>query len=267
MYQDRVTAFIDILGFGSLVEKSTNNTDLQKSIKAALESVSPKTIAEKDFVRINESVIPPEKLDEVKALAALFTQAVRGQHEVAVSYFSDCITISALVEDVLASQMVLDLACKLSIRIWSDHRLTLRGGITQGLLYHVDGGQIFGPAMNRAYYLESKLAIYPRIIIDDSCLKHLQRERTFFPLQSLFDIDRDGLTHLSLATAYHHTLTSSIWTLGADDHYTECFKEFQNLPKELQLILDSCDSDHLRQKYNWLIDDCTRAITKTPRRV
>jgi hypothetical protein len=42
-----------------------------------------------------------------------------------------------------------------------------RGAITYGDLFYDNEKNIwFGPAMNRAYFLESKLAIFPRIIID-----------------------------------------------------------------------------------------------------
>lgn len=41
----------------------------------------------------------------------------------------------------------------------------VRGALTVGNLFH-DESTVFGPALNRAYELESKSAIYPRILID-----------------------------------------------------------------------------------------------------
>ncbi len=42
-----------------------------------------------------------------------------------------------------------------------------RGGIAYGDLYYDENrALLFGPAINRAYYLESKIAKYPRIVID-----------------------------------------------------------------------------------------------------
>lgn len=40
-----------------------------------------------------------------------------------------------------------------------------RGGVTIGDLFH-DGHIVFGPALNQAYDLESKKAVYPRAILD-----------------------------------------------------------------------------------------------------
>lgn len=45
------------------------------------------------------------------------------------------------------------------------HGFWMRGGVTIGNLYH-DEHIVFGPALNRAYHLESKLAQYPRVLID-----------------------------------------------------------------------------------------------------
>lgn len=41
----------------------------------------------------------------------------------------------------------------------------MRGAVTVGAIHH-DQHIVFGPALNRAYELESKVAFYPRILID-----------------------------------------------------------------------------------------------------
>lgn len=45
----------------------------------------------------------------------------------------------------------------------------MRGAVTVGLLHH-DEHIVFGPALNRAYHLESKVARYPRILLDQQVL-------------------------------------------------------------------------------------------------
>jgi hypothetical protein len=44
-------------------------------------------------------------------------------------------------------------------------KFLLRGGIAVGNIYH-DDKAVFGPALNRAYELESKVAVVPRIVVD-----------------------------------------------------------------------------------------------------
>ncbi len=45
----------------------------------------------------------------------------------------------------------------------------LRGGITVGQIIH-DDECVFGPGLNRAYELESKIATYPRFVLDAELL-------------------------------------------------------------------------------------------------
>lgn len=49
----------------------------------------------------------------------------------------------------------------------------LRGGITIGELF-IDDVMVWGEALVKAYYLEDKVANYPRVIIDDNVLKEVE---------------------------------------------------------------------------------------------
>lgn len=83
-----------------------------------------------------------------------------------LSVFSDSIILSVSITngDYSGSDMFwrsLDSIGKILLR----HGFFVRGAITQNLMYHT--GQIaIGPALVRAYELESKVAIYPRVILD-----------------------------------------------------------------------------------------------------
>lgn len=56
-----------------------------------------------------------------------------------------------------------------------DNNVIIRGGIAIGKLRHTQT-EIFGPAMNEAYYLESKIARYPRIVIyEDTVNDYLKK--------------------------------------------------------------------------------------------
>ena len=54
----------------------------------------------------------------------------------------------------------------------------LRGGITIGSILH-DDEVVFGPALNRAHYLESQIAKYPRIVVDRDVIKNFQNIPNF----------------------------------------------------------------------------------------
>jgi hypothetical protein len=54
----------------------------------------------------------------------------------------------------------------------------VRGSVTIGLVHH-DTDIVFGPALNRAYILESQHAKYPRIIIDPETVQLLECRKDF----------------------------------------------------------------------------------------
>jgi hypothetical protein len=45
----------------------------------------------------------------------------------------------------------------------------IRGGVAKGKLYHANG-VVFGEAMVRAYQLESRVAVYPRVVVADELI-------------------------------------------------------------------------------------------------
>ena len=54
------------------------------------------------------------------------------------------------------------------------HSWAIRGGIDLGLAMDIDEGEIYGPALARAYNLESGIAKYPRIVIGEGLTRYLQ---------------------------------------------------------------------------------------------
>lgn len=54
------------------------------------------------------------------------------------------------------------------------HGWPIRGGIELGLAMDIDRDEIYGPALSRAYTLESKVAQYPRIVIGEELVRYLK---------------------------------------------------------------------------------------------
>jgi len=128
-YQERVIAFIDILGFTELVRKDKVETILQamRIIQRRLRNLEG---------------IPNCPL----------------QH----TMFSDSVVFSAELTDDGILALVHNTAY-LAAALFQKG-IFCRGAITTGNLYHKKA-TIFGPAMIAAYKLESQLALYPRIIV------------------------------------------------------------------------------------------------------
>jgi hypothetical protein len=80
-----------------------------------------------------------------------------------ITTFSDNAVISEPVEGPNFHLLLFRLGYMQVIASWSG--LLIRGAVTIGDIVH-DDSIVFGPALNRAYELESQQAIYPRIILD-----------------------------------------------------------------------------------------------------
>lgn len=145
-YSERIVAFIDILGFGKMVEQSYDsdqgktNTDHLRKIVAALETV--------------HGVFNPD------------TPVCRNWE---ITLFSDSAIVSfpynapSEVFHILLSLLHMNMEL---LRIG----VVCRGAIVKGMCYH-NNNVVFGPAVNEAYQLESKESKNPRIIIERSVLR------------------------------------------------------------------------------------------------
>jgi hypothetical protein len=90
-----------------------------------------------------------------------------------VSQFSDSIVVSySLREESAAFFLVND--ATLTVIELAYRGFLLRGAITIGQLVH-DDRYLVGPAMVRAYEMESKQAVYPRVLIDRKLLTAAKR--------------------------------------------------------------------------------------------
>ena len=90
------------------------------------------------------------------------------------------------------------------------HSWAIRGGIELGLAMDIGEGEIYGPALARAYRMESRVAQYPRIVIGEELIRYLRKiaeqeaktvdERAHAYLANkslgLLEVDEDGCTFL-----------------------------------------------------------------------
>lgn len=140
-YEKRIVAFIDILGFKSLIE----------------ETQQPECTL--------------EKLDNIKSAFDLIHQMLAEHYEndqieqVKYSTFSDCIVFSFPARQTNSLFLALLPLIWLQAELVWKHDILLRGVMTIGDIYHEDK-VVFGPALVEAYELETKKAFYPRIILD-----------------------------------------------------------------------------------------------------
>jgi hypothetical protein len=127
---------------------------------------------------------------------------IQRQFKAAITTFSDHIVISYPIEHLLKSggnSLGLETGLLLVQRIIGalaaaavSLGLLIRGGATVGPLYHKDG-VVFGEAMNEAYYLESRVSIYPRITVSRKIYSEIKTN----PRSLVLLEDRDGIIHFN----------------------------------------------------------------------
>jgi hypothetical protein len=200
-YEIRYVAFIDILGFKNIIEKSEKKENEIQYIEKAINIL-------KSFTN---------------------------QSSLVVTQFSDSVVISTNDSEDNFQKLLkclLEISIK-SIGIW----YLLRGGITKGKLIHTKD-YLFGPAMNYAYKLESELAIFPRIIIDENLIGLINQQNIDF-----FTKDFDGIYFLDYLNP------NNFENMNKEDvktHLDSIRDTLNNFDKE------SINDLKIKQKYLWL---------------
>jgi hypothetical protein len=145
VYERRLILFIDFLGFKEVVASTEHNPDGLGRLLAAMD----------DIGRLGDSSI------------------FKSQR---VTQFSDSVVMSYRVTERSGVFWMIN-AIALTVISLAERGFLLRGAITIGDLYHTPR-HVVGPAMVKAYEMESKVACHPRVIIDPAVLRLARRRRT-----------------------------------------------------------------------------------------
>lgn len=219
-YSKSVVAYLDVLGFRGLVKKSRAG-EISKLIRIVK--------------------------NEIKPFSSFAKRA-----EIKFQSFSDLTVISVPVKlsggfalfDSALSFVVSHLGFAQSRLI--DERILIRGAITVGDIVK-SYGQMYGPALIRAYDLERKEAHYPRIIVDAPLLSLVRRDkRKNENIRNYLRSDTDGFAYVDYLRLQIDELEGEVsqWLDFLKRH-----KEF------IESSLSRFTSDEkIVQKYRWLSD-------------
>jgi hypothetical protein len=142
-------------------------------------SYERRVVAFYDFLgwrsKITSAGSDPRLLGQLRRILLRHSRSLSGQQQYAApdirfSTFSDNVVISQPASETNIVHVLGTLAAFQLVSV-ADGFL-LRGGVTVGDIHH-DSTTVFGPALNRAYELESQVADVPRVIVDDAALREL----------------------------------------------------------------------------------------------
>nr|WP_279077498.1 hypothetical protein [Hafnia alvei] len=184
-YEQRIVAFIDILGFKSLL-----NDTLDKN-------------GNDNEVKIDAIISAYEAIRDIWDLDQAPSHLNSGSTETKkISIFSDCLVVSFAIDQPGGVFSTL-LEIKWLIMTLISKKILCRGAVSIGKFIHTDN-YLFGPALVEAYMLESKAAMYPRVILDNTVIEagaqnrnenhNFTEEQEY--VQSLLEQDSDGMFYI-----------------------------------------------------------------------
>lgn len=178
-----------------------------------------------------------------------------------IHVFSDCAYIiydfrDGVEEERKNLSSLMCIACYNSEKLIHEflkNEFIVRGAITCGDIYYDSERNIwFRPAMNRAYYLESKISKFPRIVVDPECAHELfdynEREYRSTDFQrmangEIIKADEDGYYYLN----YFNTF---FCTINAKENLQ---KILAMCKREKEIARDNPElNKSIRGKYNWI---------------
>jgi hypothetical protein len=174
-YEDRVLAFVDVLGWKALVEQSV---DKDADVRAAALSIVCESAEVMAAIRHWGS--------ELNDISAALDETAK--IDARVSHFSDHFVLSVPVGD--AAEIPIGLMVAGICRRFLERGVYCRGAIVAGQLRHTED-VVYGPALLEAHAIEQAVAKYPRIVVAPTA-------RPYFDSETFLYKDRDGLDVLDV---------------------------------------------------------------------
>ena len=175
-------AYVDILGYHELI-KDRGLIEICKLIEKARIDVLLKQLKQSNVEKFKDVLYSGPHPSESKS-------SEDGFYKIKAIAFSDNILLSTPSNWSLLLRVVIGMQAALI-----QEGIFIRGAMVHGEIYHSDT-LVGGDGLIRAYHIESKVAVYPRIIVDQSYIKaartasqHLvgNNERIMYYLKPDFD--------------------------------------------------------------------------------
>jgi hypothetical protein len=251
-YENRVVAFIDILGFKSIILNPEHGSAKLSSIYDALSKLKDRENRNSWDLKLIEIEEDAQKKGVDKFRIADRTNC---------TCFSDSIVVSVKVNRGDVNEVVSTLIANLAsfgANLMMDGIL-IRGAITIGGIIHSDNGVIMGPALIEAYELEQKIAKIPRIVLSKKLIDKLNypllSKRDRYPYHQYTHRFNDGCVGFT-QLKYYQVVQS--WTEMTNSQLID------ELDKIKQTILTGLDANletpDIYEKYLWLKDEYQKLI-------
>lgn len=269
-YENRITIFIDILGFRNIVNKTESDDTYINKIFDVLNSMKSELLSNEIFGDINVDPNDKEQFEKSKEIRDRVSKSLKNKSSIQITHFSDSIVFSIGLENDMYAMSLFEYVGRITYRLWKDFKILIRGGVSIGNLIHKENGVLFGPAMVNAYDYETNLANYPRIIFDDLSYNVYRNSPSFKAMKKLIKpfsnkkvkddktIEIKNGFEINLGTSILHLLESH-FTFHQDKR-KEVFSVLNSSIDDLNDLINQTDKDSVKQKYQYLIDEISKMI-------
>lgn len=242
-YENRLIAFIDILGFKEIVRSSEKDSSKIEFLYSVLDYLKSWEIPENWNLQLVE-------IEEDAQKRGVENFDIRGKTN--TTAFSDSIVVSVKVENnvnEMTSTLIVNLAYIGAILF--EKGILFRGGITIGNLIHNEKGTVFGQGLIEAYQLETNSAKFPRIILSNKLIQKLnyplETKRNRYPYHQYLERYEDG------CVGFHQMIYFQViesWT----EMTNEKLKESLNIIRKVIIkgLDTSFENPGVYEKYIWL---------------
>ena len=183
-FQNYVVAFLDLVGqreaLRRLLRIPTTREEEQDFIELLRESLGKVLELRRDFASFFSG--PQRRHLDLTDFPTEVREAVQAatQTEYTVSGLSDSIVIAAPLDGdvehckaMSGVKLAMLSVCYLAARTFAIG-MVFRGGLDVGMGVKIEPDEVYGPALARAYQLESEVAEYPRFVVGDKLLEFVE---------------------------------------------------------------------------------------------
>lgn len=224
-YKEQVVAFVDILGFSELVREADLNPELRQKIVHALRQVR------------------------------VLRGPIAGDASFRAQNFSDCLILTA--DKTVSGLWRLLSAIRELTWYLLDIGVLVRGGVTIGRVQH-DEEIVYGVGVLRAHELESKIADFPRVILDEDVVRACDE---FAATDEVAEVYRDA--RIVCAPDGHHyldfLLDVSLFNQADPQNFAvrshQLYIDGTRIRDQLQMMLDkSVSNPKVNRKIRWIAE-------------
>ena len=227
-YTRSLVSYLDLLGFSELVEESRSDSSVTEQIATLLQKLRRSS----------------ENVDRAVSISTGPT-----------SEYSDTLTFSdhvvrrtkiindAILEEIVMKELYILSEIQLDLLLQGDRMV--RGGLCIGDLY-LEEGLAFGPALVKAYELESKYAVYPRIVIDRDLIFNAQTVGYSGLWEDYFSRGEDG--------AFYVDYLFSTSLMGFFSAFTEAIPRIREHRRVIEAKISTAkekNDERVKRKYIW----------------